>query len=800
MKITLCLFCLLFIADSLLAQEKVEGRILTAEGSPIAYASVKLIQDSSLLVGGVTTELGTFELPCNCADKESIFLEVRHLSILTDTIPIRMVSSSIDLGDLKMVNSDVGNLEEVDIVATTDIYTRKADRFIFRVENNPLAQGGDALEAMSLTPGLLVTQEAIQMAGRGNVIVTVNDRVLNLGGDELIAYLRSLSADNIKQIEVIANPDARYDAEGNSGIINIVLRKTVGEGWELRSTTSWEQRSRPSISQNLSLNYRKKAVNVYGFYSPRIRRTRTLEETEVLYTDNFWLTNNERLEEWKSHSYQLGIDINLGPRTILGVVGEGLLLGTKQETATALTEVTSYDGGLDSTFLVNNDIANRNKYQTLNLNLKHELDSLGSAISADLDYFTFQNGQEQTLSTLTTVSSQESRSDVIESDAPQVIENMSFNLDADHAIGTKQMISWGTKITRTITNNDFEFRIWDGDSYVADPTRSNEYLYTENIQALYASYERSWEKTQLEIGLRAENTIIKGESLTLDTINTQKYLRLFPSLFIQKSLADQHGLNLYYGIRLRRPEFWELNPFKYYINPYTYSEGNPALTPSFTHNLELTYSFKNRYSATLAASTTVNHFQQVPVIANDENFFYYTRANVGQQQSLGLSLFAPVQLTTWWNIDFSAWAAINAQKVPYLDDTVEYVQPYLWSAMNHRFIISEKGGMTAQLNISYSTRNQSFLYQQEGVFLTNISLRKQLWNNRASLSATLYDVFKTFPYRVNVDYQNQQMSFLNTPETRFLQLSFTYRFGDDQVRQSRWRQKGNQEEQNRSGI
>ncbi len=653
---------------------------------------------------------------------------------------------------------------------------------------------------MSLTPGLLVTQEAVQMAGRGNVLVTVNDRVLNLGGDELIAYLRSLPADNIKQIEVIANPDARYEAEGNSGIINIVLRKAVGEGWELRSTTSWEQRSRPSVSQNLSLNFRRKGVNVYGFYSPRIRRTRTLEETEVLYTNNFWLTNNERLEEWKSHSYQLGVDIDLGPRTILGIVGEGLILGTKTENAVALTEVKDYSQNLDSTFRVANQISNRNKYQTFNVNIKHELDSAGSSISADLDYFTFQNGQAQALSTITTIPDAVNRTDDIESDAPQIIENISFNLDADHAIGDNQMFSWGAKITRTTTNNDFEFRIWNGDSFVPDPTRSNEYLYTENIQALYTSYERSWDKTQLEIGLRAENTIIEGESITLDTINNQQYLRLFPSLFVQRSLKENHGLNLYYGIRLRRPEFWELNPFKYYLNPYTYSEGNPALTPSFTHNLELTYSFKNRYSATLAASTTVNHFQQVPVIASDDNFFYYTRANVGEQQTLGLSLFAPVQILKWWNIDFSAWAAINAQKVPYLGGTVEYVQPYLWTGMNHRFTISEKGGMTAQLNISYSTRNQSFLYQQEGVFLTNISFRKQLWNERASISANLFDVFKTFPFRVNVDYQNQQMSFLNTPETRYLQLSFTYKFGDDQVKQSRWRQKGNQEEQNRSGI
>lgn len=780
------------------AQVRVTGQLATRDHEPVGFASVQLLMDSTLLAGALSREDGTFELSCICPDTTGYLLRIRHLSTLT--YQQSLASGSQSLGTLVLEADTSRSIETVSITAAATLYERRADRFVFFVENSPLASGGDGLDALSLTPGLLVTQEAINLAGRGGVIITVNNRTIALSGTDLIAYLRALPAANIKKIEVIANPDARYEAEGSSGIINIVMKKPMGEGWEIRSSSTWEQRSKPSFSENLSFNLRKKALNLYGFYNPRMRQARTIEETEVNYADSYWLTNNLRREGLQSHSYQLGADMQLGDRTVLGLVSEGVLTGRSSEDATATTNVFSSENAIDSVFEVTNTIRRKVAYQAVNANIRHQLDTIGSTFSADLDFFHFVNTQRQDLGSLTSAPGKESRLDLSQSDAPQEITNYSAKFDFSHVLPQQQQIEWGAKVTRTITTNDFEFRVWDGQAFGRDPLRSNEFRYTEDIQAAYVSYDRSWDHTQLELGLRGENTLVRGESLTLDTVNTQQYFRVFPSIFVQRDLGDNHKANLYYGIRLSRPEFWELNPFKYYLNPYTYSEGNPALRPSFTHNLELTYSFKDTYSLTIAGSVTENHFQQVPVVASGDNFFYYTRDNVGTQQSLGISIFAPFSLSDWWKIDLSAWAALNAQRTPYLEGEVAYVQPYLWTGLNQRFIFSEKAGLSVQINSSYSTRNQSFLYQQEGIFLTNVSLRKDLFKGKGSLNVALYDVFYTFPYRVNVDFLDQQMSFKNSPETRYLQVTFSYRFGQDQVRGQQYREKGNQQERSRSGI
>lgn len=803
MKAACLLSILLALCLSGLAQVQVNGRLLSPEDQPLAFVPIQLVRDSLPVAGTITDSEGRFSLVCEAgwlneqasllvkSDNGTTWRQAWIWGVPTDSVA--------ETGDLRVEEVPVKNLEEVSITAMQTLYERRADRLIFRVENSPLAAGGDGLDALSLTPGVQVTADAISLASRGSVQLTVNDRQIRLSGQELIDYLRALPADNIKSIEVIANPDARFEAEGSAGVINIVLKRPAGEGWDIRTSTTWEQRSKPSLSENLSLHLRHKRLSVYGFYNPRIRQAQTREETRVQYRESSWETNNLRQDRWKNHSYQLGADWELGPRTMLGVVSEGLIQGVNTEDGQAHTDVFSAEGQLDSTFDVQNLIDRNTRYQAWNANLRHELDTAGSTFSADLDYFAFQTDLDQQLATLTSIPGEAGKWIRSESEAPQSIRNLSARFDFSHRLknGT---LGWGARITRTETEADLVFRVWDGSVFQRDPGRSNLFIYTENIQAAYLSWEQSWERSQLELGLRGENTRVLGESVTLDTSSLQQYFRVFPSLFFQQDLGKEHRMNLYYGIRLSRPEFWELNPFKYYLNPYAYSEGNPGLRPSFSHNLELTYSFRNRYSVSLAASATENHFQQLPVIASDEQFFYYTRANVGTQRSLGLSLFAPVEIAKWWQVDLSAWAALNAQTTPYLGEELAYVQPFLWAGVLQRFTISEKRGLSAQLNTTYSTRNQSFLYQTGEVFLVNASLRKEMWEGRGSLALTMYDLFYTFPNRVTVDFADQQMSFFNRPETRYLQVVFNYRFGRDQVRGYRQRSKGNQEERNRSGI
>jgi outer membrane receptor protein involved in Fe transport len=360
-------------------------------------------------------------------------------------------------------------------------------------------------------------------------------------------------------------------------------------------------------------------------------------------------------------------------------------------------------------------------------------------------------------------------------------------------------LSAGLRTTFTTTDNNFRFyRGFNQGPLTEDPNQSNHFNYQENVQAAYVSMNKTAKKFSFVAGLRAEYTDITGELIDQHEINKQHYLKLFPSLNFQHKLNKNSKLTVTYGRRINRPSFSDLNPFKYYVNQYNYSEGNPALRPSYSNNAEITYTYKEKYSIAAYALLTDNFFQQIPFIDTSNNTAYFTRQNLGAIDAYGVHTHAPFRINSRWTVNSTLYLFYYTMKLPYLNETLDYGQFTFYGYLNNQFVISAKKNINAEINLNYQSLSQIFLYRYRPNGYVDAGVKWGFAKKRATLAVNVYDIFKTYPQQQVVNFASQHYTFKNAYESRYLRLTFTYRFGKQTIKDRKASKTGNAEEFNRA--
>ena len=776
------------------AQFDITGKVVDMNNSPVDYAEVLLLQlDSTAVASKLTNAEGDFSISDVAAGNYQILIRSFSQKLYEQKI---VLTDNLDLKSIK-VNKQI-DLQEVVVESKTPIVEQKVDRLVFNIANSVTASSGDALEALKVTPGIRVQNDAISMIGKSNMIVAINGRVVRLSGEDLNNFLRSISADDIKSIEVITTPPSKYEAEGNSGIINIIYKKGRKNSWNNSSRMAYIQTTYPAVSLGNTFKFSKNKFDMSLNLDNKIGDEASITKYDIFFPNNQNESELRTKNQQDSYSGRLGVDYDISDKTSIGAILQyNLTKPNKSES----NLINIYD---DTNFIksyINTDgqTTEDNITTSSNIHFRQQIDTLGKNVSIDLDYFNYVENKSREFA-----SSQYEMSDELlailqaTNEANQNISNYSARIDFEHP--TKNMtFTYGGKLTHTQTDSDVKFFNRTNGDPILDPSQSNEFEYKENIQALYIDATKQLnKKLQSKIGLRMESTQTTGISATVDQTTDRNYVKFFPTLFMSYSANDKNNISLKYSKRIKRPAFWELNPFRWYLNSNSYTEGNPFLQPAYSDNVELTVAHKRNLFTTLVGSFTTNSYGQIPKVNAENNTQIYTRENFYSSQAFGIVQVYIFNKFPWWQsyLQGNLFYVDTDIEKGYEDSLPEQSGVVFYAANNNSFVLNTSKTLIAEMNFWYNAPNSVQLFEQSSSMSLDFGLKWFLMDRNLQIGLTANDIFKTSAPDLTAYTDNIKQVYNNYYDNRYYKISLKYSFGNKKVDVYQ-RDFGNETEQNR---
>ena len=706
----------------------------------------------------------------------------------------------------------VKGLGEVTVVAKKPFIETKIDKTIVNVDASPTSAGATALEVLEKSPGIMVSNDGIiSLRGKSGVIVMMDGKQTFLSPADLASLLKNLPASAIDQIEIMTNPSARYDASGNSGVINIKTKKgkTAGFNGSIMAgiTTSFFKGGEafyviPKTQNSLTFNYRKNKINFFGSYNPNVFRGRSqLEITRRIIDENKTLLGyRDVLTRFNfgnnNHTLKLGLDLFADKKNTFGVVVSGFTFSGHPTPETITTTSDAAHQAL-SEMVSRTDNRIRFKNLTSNFNYRHQFDSAGRELTADLDYIAYNNTSRMTLGTDFYNGAGQSAGDrlTLKGYLPGKINIFSVKTDYVHPLKKGGRIEAGAKSSFVKNDNLVSYTRWDGSKWVED-ARSNHFIYNENINAVYLNANKQFGKWSLQGGLRLENTVAKGYQVNNDSSFKRDFTNLFPSAFISYAVNKNNQLTLSYSRRITRPNYQDLNPFIYFLDSLSYRIGNPFLLPQFTHNIELSHSFKNKLITTLNYNNTTDVIAQL--VKPNGDLLYLTSDNVASFRNIGIAITAPVPVTKWWNSNIFLNVFNNRYKGLYNNKPLNLDFTSYMINVTQTFTV--KQGFTLEMSGFYRARGVNQLNIDEPMYMISFGAQKQVLKGKGTLRLNLRDPFWLQRYKGKTEYDIVDSRIQNKWDNRQVTTTFTYRFGKNgQQNAPRKRSSASQDEQNRVG-
>jgi len=800
---------LLFIPIISFSQSRIYGTLLDNQDEPVVYANVvvKSASDSSLVKLDYSNESGKFLI--SGLEPAAYFLDISFVGSRPFRSEIIDLSDggSRDMGTLTLANTE-NELAEVEVVAEKPLLEIQADKMVVNVENTINATGNTALELLRKSPGVVVdNNNNINLLGRSGVRVFIDGKPSPLRGDDLANYLQSLQSTDIEAIEIITSPSAKYEAEGNAGIINIRLKKDKNLGANGNVTAGFSIGEEPWYNLSGNGNYRTQKINLFGSYS----YSDGLNPQDFnLYREQNGLFFDQRSNEfwkWQSHNYKVGLDYFLNPKNTLGVMITGNYSDNESgnDSRTGIGQAGTPE--VDS-FLVaktQRDMGRNNA--NFNLNYQFE-DKKGQSLNIDLDYGFFRNDNLQNL-----LNAYEDPGENILSESytrinsPTDIDMYTGKLDYERPIGEKGKLGLGGKFAQVNTDNQFKFfnvRKENGvDLPVLDSTRSNDFLYKENVNALYATYNHSFEKFSFMLGLRTEQTNSVGELTRYDSPDRSKvdrsYIDFFPSASLTYTPAEKHSFQLSYTRRINRPNYQDLNPFEYKLDELTFQKGNPFLNPEYASNVQLTHTFNYRLNTTFSFSHTRDRITRLTDTTGVTGSFI-TWLNLAKQYNYSLSVSAPITITEWWSV-YGSVTGYYTQNRGDFDEEVSalVVDVDVFSANVYgQMTFKLPKDFTLELSGWYNTPSLwEGTFEMRAMGAMDFGVQWKLWDGRANLKASVTDIFRTNRWYGVSDTNTLFMIANGGWDSRRFRLNLSILLGNKQVKTSRRRKTGLEDEQSR---
>lgn len=786
----------------------VKGNVTDANRKPVEFATILLLKaaDSTLVKGAVADAGGLFELAPIAEGRYLVAAtQVGFQKTYSQPFALR-AGQTVALPELRMAEA-AKQLNEVKVTAQKPFIEQQIDKTVVNVENSVVSAGSTALEVLERAPGVTVDREGnISLKGKADVRVMIDGKPTYLTAQDLSNLLRNMQSNQVATVEIMTNPPAKYDAAGNAGIINIRLKKAANLGFNGSATLGYGYGLYGKQNGSVNLNYRENKWNLFGNYSVNRRRGwREQDITRVFREGNavasFFDQSAENFQRSHSHNFKAGADYFASKKTTVGVLVTGSL-GRWGQTSNNVTDIYQGMTTLDYTTLTN--AVHSQPWQNLatNFNYKRTLDSAGRELTADLDYAFYNNHNDQTFDIRNFNSLGNPISPLRTDIGLQLgkVDIYSFKADYVHPLGKKAKLEAGVKTSFVTTDNDMKFYIRlqrevpRPDSL--DPGRTNQFVYRENINAAYLNFSHQFNKTGVQLGLRLEHTAARGHQVTTDSVFTRNYVNLFPSVFVKHELNKKNSLGFSYSYRIDRPDYGTLNPFVYFLDPYTYGQGNPFLRPQFTHAFETTHTFGGFLTTTLNYSRTHDVMTQVLKQDDAQRVTFQTVENIGFRENMGLAVSATFPVKKWWTTTNYVNVFRNRYVGQLLGGDLDLSFTSFTANVQNQFTLGKKG-WSAELSGFYTHGFLEGILVGQPMGQVSVGVQKQLWNKKASLRLNVRDVFWTQYFRGTVKYQNLDVFVRSRWENRVANLTFSYRFGNAKVQGARQRKTGLESEAGR---
>lgn len=805
-KFVLYLFLFISVVIPRISNAQIQGSILDLNNKPLSFANVLLLyqKDSTIVSGVMATEEGTYNL--TNFKPGNYILGVKMLGYKpTFSSPFEISNSNVHIhNEAIFVEENSQQLDDIDVVAKKPLYELKIDRMVVNVENSVTSAGNTALEVLEKSPGVIVDRQnyGLSLSGKSGVIVMINGKQNRMPISAAVQMLDAMSADNVKRIELITTPPAKYDAEGDAGIINIVLKKNDAFGTNGSFTLGAGYATHERFNGNLNLNHHAEKVNYFGLYNAsynngysEIFTNRKINQSgSILETD----AKSFRDPHVIFQNVRFGIDYTVSSKTVLGVLFTGYLRNWENE---AINEIYySRDDDIFARSEMETVALNRSTQGMVNINLRHNFKE-DDYLDINFDYLhhNINNPSYYKVKNIDEEGNSESGEE-IDSEKETPINIYVGMIDYTNQLSPKVKLEVGVKSTFSNFLNDVSVSYLNSGVWEISDELTNEYWLKENVSAVYSSVSYKLnEKTSLVAGLRYEYLNSVLSSATEHGIVDLHYGKLFPTFYLSRKLNENNTVQFAYSRRIDRPTFNQLAPFVLLLTPETFVKGNVSLVPAFSSIVKADYQFKS-IMFTLSYTETkdaISRFQ--PKIDEEENIQYISSSNIDSRKNFSAMLAFPINVTEWWRMQN------NVSWVKYKIVTGYEGQNLDIENSSYRFNSIQTLDITKRLSLEFSGFYQSLrmngIVERKPFGKVDIGLQMKFKNESSRLNLNFSDVFKTNVIRssanvpeLNID-TNNRLYF----GSRRVMLTFSHNFGSTTVKAARKRKTGGEEESKRIG-
>ncbi len=774
------LYLFLLLPTALLAQEfSISGTVKGSNSNPIVYANVVVLSktDSTIVSGAISNETGNYKI-----EK----LPANDYTINASFLGFETQSQSISLQQNKSLNFILNNenevLGEVEITVKKPTLKRQADRLIFNIENTSLTEGS-IWDIVRNTPGVLVMNDQVLVKNSPSVIYLINDRRVHLSGTDLQQLLSGSAADAVKSVEVITNPPAKYDAEGDA-IINIKMSKNLATGYNGNLYTNFTQGIFPRYSAGTSHFFKSKKTNLflgYGFNWIKVNR---INEEEIRFIENNviignWDTDIDRNTRSKNHNINLNFDYLINDKNTFSISGNANILPYWKRSTNSITKA------VDSTFSSFNNTDDDKFNIALNSDYIYESEK-GSRLSFNIHHTNYDYNRFQEVNT----EYRDQNNDFIRSNSFNTASNQEIKIysgqtDLELPIKEDGLFELGFKTSYIDSKSDINQLLTNSSTEILDLANSGIFNYEEKNIAGYISLSKKWEKWDLSLGLRTEFTDGTGdlESLSSET-NNFDYLKWFPNFYLTRIFNENHSLGVSYNKRIERPTYSDLNPFQFYLNDNAFATGNPNLLPSITELTTLSYTLKQTFTFEVYYRTITNPFAELSFQDNTNNQIKYVASNLSEETDYGFDFSTYTQLTKGWTT--YAVTSVFHDEAKFVDiennNSIETNETWsFYGNWTNYFSFLKDQSLSADLSILYIS---SIIYgngEASSRSQVDFGLKKTFNKGKGTLSLRASDIFLTSDFSVKNKYNDQDNQYYAKFDNQWIRLGLRYKFGNTKL-------------------
>ena len=798
-RLTLLLALLTFLGTSVRAQKNagadagaqlgsVTGKVLDGD-APAEFTNVLLVTvaDSQVIKLELADESGNFtftDLPA-----AEYFIRTSGIGYADTPHPAFPLTAgqALTLPDYDL-KSNGTTLDAVEVIARKPFLEQKAGMLVVNVDQTITGQGGSVIDMLRKVPGIVIAGSRIQMAGKSGLTILIDGRPTKYM--DINSLLRDMPADNIKSIEVISQPGAQYDAEGNGGVINIVLKKNALSGFNGQAYVGGGYGQRAKYRAGSNLSYRTGKWNLTG--GAAYNRRSWVEGLDLIrrFDDRTFVQTNRDFGLPVSYSVRGGADYDLNDRQRAGV-NVRYNWGESNRTASNNTRVeTPETGMLMQAF--STALNNERPWTSLNTDAFYriQLDTSGQEINFDLSYNSFtRDGRTDLVTT-----GDGNFPDRVNLE-PSTADIISGQVDYKKPLSKQTVFKAGAKASVAELDNELLARFNQGGEMIVDRNLSNRFLYDENIQAVYSSL--AWEKGDLSanLGLRYERTEMDGYNVTVDSFNRRDFSQLFPSLSFSMPAVGPLGVSLAYSYRIERPSYYDLNPFVSYLDPLTFEKGNPFLRPELVHSGQVSLTYEKQPFFNLSYDYTSDVIADVTEQDAATGIAFQNTVNLDRYVRYGGSLFAP--------LDFVAKpiSGYIGGMLYYNDYTSDFLGGQLdqdqWSftgffQINAKLPYEWKGEVSGW----YQGKGIEGIIRSQPLYGVSAGLERDFFDDRVQLILSADGIIQKF-FTGTIRYQEQNLDVVSTWEAPVFSAKVTYKFGNRFLKKGENRRSSASEERGR---